>query len=117
MRILYYCMVVCFVLTFGCTGTKPGRTVLQDNTFYSSALPRIKMKISSDLKYIGKAERLTHGDYDDGTGSTLVEREAFLFGHIEDGKILRAVLIKILTVQRGAYWLPDLFAAIKNKLC
>ena len=50
MRILYFFMVVCLVLTFGCAAMKPQRDVLQDNIFYSSTSPRIKIKIHPDFK-------------------------------------------------------------------
>jgi len=112
MRILYFFMVVCLVLTFGCAGMKPERDVLQDNIFYSSTSPKMKIKINPDFKYIGKAEQQKYIEY---FGGTLLEQEAYLFGHIEDNRILKGVSIRIDTIQKG-YAAPDLFAWAKNKL-
>ena len=117
MRILYFFMVVCLVLTFGCAGMKPERTVLQDNVFYSSTSPKIKIKIHSDFKYIGKAEKHKWSESVEKTATTHFEGESYLFGHIEDDKIVKGVVIRIFTLgETHWYWLPDLFSWVKDKL-
>jgi hypothetical protein len=117
MRILYFFMVVCLVLTFGCAGMKPERTVLQDNVFYSSSSPRIKMKIHPDLKYIGKVEQKKHLENVDRTGGSLVETESYLFGHTEDRRILKGALIRIVTLRDPhSVWLLDVIGKTTTRL-
>jgi hypothetical protein len=110
-------MVACLIFTFGCAGLKPERSVLQNNIFYSSASPKVRMKIHSDFKYIGKAEKHGQAEDADTKGTTFVENESYLFGHIEDNRMLKGVLIKISTIREAHWsWLPDLFPKVKNKL-
>jgi hypothetical protein len=93
------------------------RDVLQGNIFYSPALPKIRMKIHSDLEYLGKAETTRRVEYTDWEGGSPVDRESYLFTRTQDNRILEGVLIRISTLRAAdGYWLPDLFARIKNKL-
>jgi len=93
------------------------RDVLQGNIFYSSTLPKIRMKVHYDLEYIGKTETAKFVEYTDWEGGSPVDRESYLFAHTEDNRILEGVLIRISKLRaEGGYWLPDLFARIKNQL-
>ena len=117
MRILYFFMVFCFVITFGCAGVTPERRVLQDNILYSSASPKMGIKIHPDFKYIGKAEEEELGEDISRRREHACDKESYLFGYIEDGKITKGVVIRVQTiVAKTAFWLPDIFGRVENKL-
>jgi hypothetical protein len=99
------------------TEQKKERTVLQDNVFYSSTSPKIKIKIHSDFKYIGKVEKLKWSESVEKTATTHFEGESYLFGHIEDDKILKGVVIRIFTLgETHWHWSADLFSWVKDNL-
>jgi hypothetical protein len=117
MRVLYFFIAVCFAFTFGCAGMTPERGVRQDNTFYSSAFPKLEVNIHPDFEYIGKAEEKEHKKDVQQRGTHASDRESYLFGYIEDAKIKKGVVVRIQTlVATRAYWLPDIFGRVKNKL-
>ncbi|NIM59245.1 MAG: hypothetical protein GTO16_09935 [Candidatus Aminicenantes bacterium] len=117
MKISYIFLVVCLVFTFGCAAMAPERGVRQDNIFYSTALPKMGVKISPDFEYIGKAEEKERGKDISGRREHSGVRESYLFGYIEGGKIKKGVIIRIQTiVAKTAFWVPDIFGRVENKL-
>jgi hypothetical protein len=108
-------MILCLGFIISCTAIKVERKV-QDNIFYSSANPKIKIEINPDFKYIGDIERTYYKKYKTQLGGTKVDKVIYLFGIIDNNKILeRGIVIKITTIRQGS-WLPDLFENKKYKV-
>jgi hypothetical protein len=54
-------IIVCILLIFGCAGSERVRTVQDDNIFYSSSTPKIRIKINSDFKLDKETDNLDTG--------------------------------------------------------
>lgn len=102
---------VCILMFFGCAGVKTERTVQDDNIFYSSNKPKIKIKINPDFELHSES-----GDYDSsrftpGLGGKMsgVQSYSYLFVDRVSGKPRAAeILIKELVTQNW-YFQPELF--------
>jgi len=114
-NISYLIMLSCLIYIFGCVGMKVERTV-KDNIFYSSFMPKITVITSPDFKFIGKVENVKHLDFESGTGGTFTKSNSYIFGKVNDLKVItKGVLIMIMKTHSG-YWLPELFSYIKNPI-
>ena len=79
-NILYLIVVFCFIVIFSCVGVEIERTV-QDNTFYSSSSPKLKVETNPDFNYIGKVEN-TKNLSKPGRRNR-AKFESYIFGEIE----------------------------------
>jgi hypothetical protein len=114
-KILNFFMILCSGFVLSCAEMKVERGV-QNNIFYSSANPKIKIEINPDFKYIDDIEGTYYLEYEWQFGGSKVDKVIYLFGIIGNNKILeRGIVIRIYTMRWG-YWLPDLFANTKYKL-
>lgn len=80
------CIIVCILWTFGCAGERV-RTVQDDNIFYSSSTPKIRIKINPDFKLDKETDNQDAG-FSTGYGEKTSNRKTtkFLFIDRVSGK-------------------------------
>ena len=80
-------IVVCILLIFGCAGPERVRTVQDDNIFYSSSNPNIRIKINPDFKFNKETDNRDSG-FSSGYGEKSSNRKVtrFLFIDRVSGK-------------------------------
>ncbi|MCJ7757637.1 MAG: hypothetical protein MUP24_05780 [Gillisia sp.] len=104
------CIVLFVLVSFGCGGSNIIRTVQDDNIFYSSSKPKIKLKINPDFKFDKKTDQGDTG-FSTGLGEKSVNSKTnkFLFVDRVSGKN-RAVeiVIKELTSPKW-FFKPNIF--------
>jgi hypothetical protein len=112
-KMLFYLVLTCLCLA----GCAMNRFVQDDNVFVSSANPPIKIRVSEEMKYIGKeVAKQVPIDYRLGTGGTFIDTEIYAFLKIDASNVLsKGVIIRFCEAQAGEFW-PELFAAVRNKL-
>ena len=107
-KILNFFMILCSTFVLSCSTMKAERNV-QDNIFYSSANPEIKIEINPDFKYIGDIEKTYYSKYKTQLGGSKVDKVIYLFGIIDNNKILKRGIVIRIDIMGQGYWLPDLF--------
>jgi hypothetical protein len=71
---------------------------IDNNVFFSSANPKLAVKINPELAYIGKYEKKHQANYALKDGGAPFDYIAYIFGHINDKKYLdKGVLVQIYT--------------------
>ncbi len=113
-RVNYFLLLFILLLSAGCAGIE--RNVSEENIFISSKIPKIKIKIDSSFKYLGKMKKMEEVKYQlpDRTGQQRLE--AFIFGNIgDDNTYDKGVIITFSSLEYGRYVL-DLFEWVKYKL-
>ena len=74
-NILYLIMSFCFIFLMNCVGMEIERNV-QDNTFYSSGIPQIRVETNPDFTYIGNIHDINEdGKPCDGRWITITGEE------------------------------------------
>lgn len=113
-QFFYLIILAVFIGSYGCSGLKIKRSV-QDNIFYSSATPKIKIRISPEYQYIGSTESSYHSA---GEGLS-IDTVLYTFVRVEDNTVKKGIIIRINTLHSGI-WLSrgkgDLVKWMKNKL-
>jgi hypothetical protein len=113
--ILLTAISISFIFS-GCGGSKIERTVQDDNIFYSSNRPKIKIKINPDFKFVEGTEDKDFGSNEiSGERSSNAKINNYFFQSRISGK-LRAVSITISELTTpGWYFQPKIFNE-KNEL-
>lgn len=113
-RKVLLCLLVVSLCLAGCALK---RGVEDDNVFVSSASPPTKIKVSQEMKYIGKGvAKQVPVSYTQGDGGSFVDYEWHIFSKISENNVLnKGVLIKFSRIQVG-YVMPEIFKNLKNKL-
>lgn len=112
LRIGYALIGACLVWCAGCAGLGIERRV-QDNIFYSSHYPKIKIRIHPDFRYMGTYKKTSIGG-NLPQGSTL-ESNFYLFGEVGDNNIVQKGVEIVFHKLSSGIWLPDLFSGWKLK--
>ena len=107
-----YFFIASFFIILGCGGSKIERTVLDDNIFYSSNRPKIRIKINSDFRFEeGKAEKDFGSSDLSGERTTNVKINKYFFKDRISGKP-REVIITIQELTTPTwYFQPNIFNA------
>jgi len=113
-QFFYLIILAVFIGSYGCSGLQVKRSV-QDNIFYSSANPKLQIKISPEYQYIGSTERSYHS----GSEALSIDTVSYTFVRVEDNAVKKGIIIRINTLHSGI-WLSrgkgDLVKWMKNKL-
>jgi len=111
-----YFFIACFCIILGCGGSKIERTVLDDNIFYSSNRPKIRIKINPDFRFEEeKDERGLASNELSGERSSNVKINNYFFeGRISGKPRAVSITIQELTTP-GWFFQPKIFDA-KNEL-
>lgn len=105
----YILMAVSLVLCFSCATISEKRSV-ENNTF-TSTYPKMAIKVSPELKYVGEY----HGDifkdaFGDDYSRTKVDQVFYIFCQKGDhGNAKKTLAIRVCSVPEGFYWLSDSF--------
>ena len=94
--------VILVLLLFGCAALNPERGV-EGNIFYSTAQPKIKIKVSDDYQYLGNNnfEYIPKG----GAGTQLVYVSLYWFAKIDGNSIERLLFIRLDKIKEyGVFW-------------
>ena len=106
-----YCfLIACLIACYGCAGIKAERRV-QDNIFYSSSCPKIKIRINPDFRYMGTYKKTRIGG-NLPQGSSL-ESNFYLFCDIGGNNIVHKSVEIVFHELSSGLWLPDLFSYLK----
>lgn len=110
LMIIRYFFIACFCITLGCGMAKTERTVQDDNIFYSSNRPTIRIKINPDFKLKENTDDQGSGFTEEfGEKSSNVKINHFFFKNRISGKP-RAVIITIQELTTpGWFFRPELF--------
>ena len=104
------CIIVCILWAFGCAGERV-RTVQDDNIFYSSSTPKIRIKINPDFKLEDETGNQERGFFGETSGerSSTVEADNFRFIDRVSGKHrgVEIVIQELLT--RNWSFNPNIF--------
>jgi hypothetical protein len=117
-KTFYLSVAFCLALIVGCAGMKAERKVV-DNVFYSSAKPKMSVKVNPDYKYIGKYEKKGGSKYEGSIQGGNYKDTAYMFGVTDERTNLleKCIAIRVLTItDMDSYWLPDLMTHLKNQL-
>jgi hypothetical protein len=103
-------LIIAIGFLFGCAGLERIRTVQDDNIFYSSSTPKIRIKINPDFKFENETDSHERGyGFDSGERSSNIKVDKFLFIERVSGKH-RGVEIKIQELlTRNWFFTPDIF--------
>jgi hypothetical protein len=103
------CIIVCILWTFGCAGERV-RTVQDDNIFYSSSTPKIRIKINPDLKFKEETnEHETGFSSEHGEKSSTQKVSYYLFIDHISGK-RRAIEIRMIEIVEHRWsFKPNIF--------
>jgi hypothetical protein len=108
----YFLFLFILLFSTGCANIE--RNVSDENVFFSTDIPKIKIKIDSSLKYIGKMKK-TDSEGLDMADNFFEKHEAFIFGNIgDDNTFKKGVIIQFnsLTTMYVSYS-TDYFSGIK----
>jgi hypothetical protein len=109
-RMISMCVIVSVLVSFGCAGTETIRTVEDDNIFYSSYNPKIRLKINPDFKFNKETDK---GDTQFSTGlgekSANVRVNQFLFVDRSSGNNRGVEIILKELVSPRYFFKPALF--------
>ena len=113
---LRYFFIACFCIILGCGGSRIERTVQDDNIFYSSNRPKIRIKINPDFSFEEKTEEKDFGSNElSGERTTNVKINKFFFKD-RISKKPRAVSITIQELTTpGWFFRPQIFD-VQNEL-
>lgn len=109
---------ILFILFFcvGCASSFQ-RGVMEENIFFSSSQPKIKIKIDSSFEYLGKMKKMDVIEVHSYT-NTFKTTEAFIFGNIgDDNTFKNGVVINFISLgDRDTEFITDGFSWIKYQL-
>jgi len=108
-RFFYYL----FILTIlgGCASLQAKREVV-DNTLYSSSNPKIQIKVSPELKYIGETKDTGQRQADASTRMLTHRVKWYVFVDSDASRVNRMVSIRIERTE--TYYVSDLFSYVKS---
>ncbi len=97
----YFLLLFILLLITGCAGLdKIERNVSEENIFFSTISPKIKIKIDPSFKYIGKMNTVERNVVPNGP-SFFERHEAFIFGNIgDDNTYKKGVIINFVSVDK-----------------
>ena len=107
-----YFFIACFCIILGCGGSRIERTVQDDNIFYSSNRPKVRIKINPDFMFVGEKDEkgLASNELSAASGSTVKVNNYFFQDRIS-GKP-RSVIITIQELTTPTwYFQPKIFDA------
>ncbi|MBW2636460.1 MAG: SHOCT domain-containing protein [Deltaproteobacteria bacterium] len=118
--------LLCLIAFSGCAEVdkfQPRRSV-QDNVFFSSSNPQIRMKVNPDFTYLGMTEMTHEANQEGGLVIALDDDEinsrqfSYLFAKTTaTGKLLKGVVIRLTLITGDPnQWSPDLLAGAENVL-
>jgi hypothetical protein len=113
-RMKYFLLLFILFLSAGCAGIE--RNVSEENIFFSTLSPKIKIKIDSSFKYIGKIKKIDLKDFD--SYSYYERNEAFIFGNIgDDNTLKKGVIINFISEdEMRLFFNTDVFSWVNSKL-
>ena len=111
-----YFFIASFCIILGCAGSKIERTVQDDNIFYSSNRPKIRIKINPDFRLVEEKDATDFGsDEVSGERTANAKINNYFFKDRISGKP-RAVSITIQELTTpGWFFRPNIFD-VKNEL-
>lgn len=118
MKCMKHLLFFILFLSAGCAGFQEAeRSVNDENIFFSTRAPKVKIKIDPSLRYIGKIKKtdvIDFESYDTGYET----HEVFIFGDIGGYNTYKKGTIIILSHldKHGSYYTTDYFSGVKYKL-
>ncbi len=114
----YFLLLFILLLITGCAGLdKIERNVSEENIFFSTISPKIKIKIDPSFKYIGKMKTADRNEIPGGP-YYFERHEAFIFGNIgDDNTFKKGLIIRLSSLDTiYIYYYDDLFEWVEYKL-
>ena len=109
-----YVILLFIVPIYGCAGIGiTNKKIVDNNVFYSSLHPRLKVVVSNEFEYIGMLKKNKHYQ---STGNDVILKRYVFAKYDNDRRIKSAVQILTKDISPG-YWLSDIFGHVdKDKV-